>query len=548
MISDRDKQNLRMRQHQPGVALQEDDSPLAIVQAYHQRTKHRTDGYALGPASLDWDAQPSPYRFFSASPAISLPFSTPHCSYADLFSGKIKPVPLSLTSLAQLFEYALSLAAIKIFGPDSWTVRCNPSSGNLHPTEAYLICADCDGLEAGIYHYRSDQHQLEQRAKLGILPAGSVYLALSSVHWREAWKYGERAYRYCQLDVGHAIATLRYSAALLGWQLHLETQFSDVFLSQLCGLNRHEDFSGVEPENADLLIRIDQGQSSSPLDEKTLPNTLATAPWQGKANLLDPMPLYHWQIIDQVNKACCKQTTQASKAQPTVNIKAPTIATPAATLIKQRRSALAFQPDKIMERQHFLAILAALLVEQRSLPLDLFGHQPKLHPVLFIHRVEGLAPGLYCLPRSDSAKRTLQQAMQNEFLWQAMDESLPLYLLQQGDARRLSKQISYHQAIASDSAFSLGMLAEFAKTLCDDANSWRYRELHWEAGMLGQILYLEAEAYGYRGTGIGCFFDDLFHELLGLQDQQFQSLYHFTVGIPVLDQRITTLQPYSSKE
>ena len=29
-------------------------------------------------------------------------------------------------------------------------------------------------------------------------------MALTSITWREAWKYGERAFRYCNHDVGHA--------------------------------------------------------------------------------------------------------------------------------------------------------------------------------------------------------------------------------------------------------------------------------------------------------------------------------------------------------
>jgi len=62
---------------------------------------------------------------------------------------------------------------------------------------------------------------------------------------------------------------------------------------------------------------------------------------------------------------------------------------------------------------------------------------------------------------------------------------------------------------------------------------------------LGQALYLEAEAAGVRGTGIGCFFDDAVHDILGLSGDQFQSLYHFTVGGPVDDDRLATLPPYS---
>jgi hypothetical protein len=62
--------------------------------------------------------------------------------------------------------------------------------------------------------------------------------------------------------------------------------------------------------------------------------------------------------------------------------------------------------------------------------------------------------------------------------------------------------------------------------------------------MIGQVLYLEAGAAGVRGTGIGCFFDDPVHDLLGLETGQFQSLYHFTVGHPVEDTRLTTLPAY----
>jgi len=47
------------------------------------------------------------------------------------------------------------------------------------------------------------------------------FIGLSSVHWREAWKYGERAFRYCRLDVGHALGALRYAAGTLGWEIRL---------------------------------------------------------------------------------------------------------------------------------------------------------------------------------------------------------------------------------------------------------------------------------------------------------------------------------------
>ena len=66
--------------------------------------------------------------------------------------------------------------------------------------------------------------------------------------------------------------------------------------------------------------------------------------------------------------------------------------------------------------------------------------------------------------------------------------------------------------------------------------------------MIGQTLYLEAEAAGSRGTGIGCYFDDPVHQVLGLEDVQFQDLYHFTVGMAVEDPRLTTLAAYPEEQ
>jgi hypothetical protein len=95
--------------------------------------------------------------------------------------------------------------------------------------------------------------------------------------------------------------------------------------------------------------------------------------------------------------------------------------------------------------------------------------------------------------------------------------------------------------------FSLGMLADFEGPI-HRHGGWFYRQLFWEAGVVGQVLYLEAEVWGARATGIGCYFDDPVHALLGLRDHQFQSLYHFTVGVPVDDLRLQTWPPYGARE
>ncbi|WP_256360985.1 hypothetical protein [Methylomonas koyamae] len=116
-----------------------DDS--GAVLDYHQRTKHQLNGYAKGPASLDWDDQPSPFRRFDGCETVALPQPGAEldCRYADLDRPATIPAqPLTLANVGLLLELSFGLSAWKQFGPDRWALRCNPSSGNLHPTEA--IC------------------------------------------------------------------------------------------------------------------------------------------------------------------------------------------------------------------------------------------------------------------------------------------------------------------------------------------------------------------------------------------------------------------------
>ena len=176
-------------------------------------------------------------------------------------------------------------------------------------------------------------------------------------------------------------------------------------------------------------------------------------------------------------------------------------------------------------------------------PWDALWWSPRIHFALFVHRVTGVVPGLYVLARAASAVPRLKAAFSRDFAWTPVADGFPLWLLQAGVYRSRSQRVSCDQAIAADGFFSLGMIADFAASLDEHGPSF-YRHLFWESGIVGQVLYLEAEAAGARATGIGCFYDDAVHDLLGLHGHAFQSLYHFTVGMPVEDARLTTEPGY----
>ncbi len=547
---------------------------------YHTRTKHSLERYAKGPESIDWEDQPDPFRHFSGCEIVTLPLPGAELEplFTDLDNPETIPAkPLNLTNAGLLLELAFGLSAWKQFGPSRWALRCNPSSGNLHPTEAYLISTGNSFINSGVYHYVSHDHSLEQRCRLSDnLPDSGILIGLSSVHWREAWKYGERAFRYCQHDIGHALGALRYAAATLGWSVELQAEWSDDDIAKLLGLDR-DDFKKQEHESPDIICRIDTHTYDKPFDmlnksvhhdtnpplpsgegwgegiqkstnnkhsnySETLLKAAQSGAWSGKADSLRAYHMYKWPVIDEVATAANKPRTEEPEwlavQQPIIKSSCTKTAT---QIIRQRRSAQQFDGKMPpMPQTDFYRMLTAVMPTAAA--FELWRWPPKIHLFIFVHRVEGLAPGIYTLPRELDALEKLQAATLADFDWHKVSEALPLYHLHSGDCRQVAKTLSCHQPIASDSAFSLGMVAEFSETI--EAAPWLYRRLFWECGLIGQTLYLEAEAAGLRGTGIGCYFDDSVHELLGIKDDKFQSLYHFTVGKPLEDKRLETLPAY----
>ena len=185
--------------------------------------------------------------------------------------------------------------------------------------------------------------------------------------------------------------------------------------------------------------------------------------------------------------------------------------------------------------------------EANPIPFAAIPWRPTVSLALFAPPgVSGLLEGLYVLVRHADQLESLRRSFRADFLWgkpEGCPQSLPLYLLLTGDERAVARTVSCHQEIAADGVFSAGMLAAFDEALFT-VGPGMYPRMFWETGVIGQVLYLEAEAARIRATGIGCFFDDEVHRILGIKDHSWQSLYHFTMGGAVEDQRIQSLDAY----
>jgi SagB-type dehydrogenase family enzyme len=531
---------------------------------YHQASKHHFDRYAQGPRLLDWASQPDPFRRYLGAPLFPLdrspPGEAPAYDLAFIPEG-IPPAKFDLNGLSRILLDSLALSAWKRAGSETWALRVNPSSGNLHPTEGYIISGPIEGLDESpvVCHYAPREHALELRTRflsdlwhklIEGLPEQTILLGLTSIHWREAWKYGVRAYRYCRLDIGHALAAVCLAAAGLGRQARLLDGLSTGQLACLFGLFGRQE---AEPEEPDCLMAIYPRTAELDRPHTLNPEAIAaftSLSWHGRPNRLSTTSV-RWSAIDTVALACQKPPTEQVIYQ---NDTSTSLATPPSSIreislrqiIHGRRSAVVMDGVTSMLRSAFYGMLLKTLPGHRGAPFVALPWEALIHLALFVHRVDELPRGLYFLVRDIQERTEIESAMGKSFIWEKpvdCPDSLELYLLAQGDVGKISTQISCFQDIAGDGCFSVAMIGCFDRPQ-KQYGSWFYPRLFWECGMIGQVLYLEAEAEGLRGTGIGCYFDEPTHEMLGLKDLRYQDLYHFTVGGPVEDPRLTTLPPY----
>jgi SagB-type dehydrogenase family enzyme len=527
-----------------------------VVIRYHEETKHHYHRYARSPGYMDWKNQPNPFRLYEGCERIPLPLGRqdPDVTYSHLYQrGNLPVEPVNMGTVGGFLALSLGLSAWKAAGDSKWALRMNPSSGNLHPTEAHLLLPETPHTKAGIFHYSPLLHALERRATVSgtawekihdVFGTTGFFIALTSIFWRESWKYGERAFRYCQLDAGHALAALSLAANLFGWRLTSLDRASDNEIETLFGLDKTRS-DPADREHPDFLCYIVPHNAApiAPFLPEDIMTGFSRLDFSGTPNRLSTIPV-QWDIIDQVAHHTRKPMTAPLSASlpdtPPAIFSEGTVM--AAAVIRKRRSAVSFDGKGVFPKESFFSLLSRTLPRRNGPPFDAAFGAPSIHLLIFVHRVEGFAPGLYFFLRSPEHLLRLKTAMKPAFLWHPVQEGLPLFLLSKMDMVVNAIEVSCHQEIAGLSCFSVGMIADFKHTV--EMAPYRYRHLFWEAGMVGQVMYLEAEAHGFRGTGIGCFFDDAVHKMIGLMDNAFQSLYHFTVGIPVEDERLTTLPAY----
>jgi SagB-type dehydrogenase family enzyme len=550
---------------------------LETILEYHQASKHNFKAYAPGPRHLDMPIKPDPFLNYYGTQLLVLDKWSEEQIEAEVFPAyeqafspeDLKPSELNKGNISRLFFDSFAISAWKKAGGTKWPLRVNPSSGNLHPTEVYLLSGHVQGLlkSPSVCHYAPLAHALELRAEFSPetwellssgFPDGTFFVGLTSIYWRVSWKYGLRAFRYANHDIGHAIAALTFAAAGIGWKTSLLADMSSEELAELLGMSGREGPEKEEP--ACLLAVYPAGETCT---AGKVPSTAVSAfkniSWEGVPNTLSPRQV-EWVGIEKASSASRKGETdyleQKQELKPGIQAVSHLTVTdykvlsdlempPLRRVIRGRRSAIEMDNSAYMEKETFYEILQKTLPENNPI-FNTLAFGSFTHLLLFVNRVKDLLPGLYIFLRKPAEKERFKAAIRPDFLWDKPENCPPgleFYLLMEETFYDFAAQLSCGQRKAADACFTVCMLSEFEEPL-NKFGSWIYPYLFWECGILGQLLYLEAEANSLKGCGIGCFFDEPLHEAIGLKGLEYQDLYHFVVGSPLQEIGVRTLPAY----
>jgi SagB-type dehydrogenase family enzyme len=333
-----------------------------------------------------------------------------------------------------------------------------------------------------------------------------LIVGLTSIFWREAWKYGDRAYRYCCHDLGHAIMSVLLAARALGLPGGAVAHFSDQRLAGALGL------SGTDEAPMAFLVFPSRNGFSE----------FSTAPEQpvtGIPNELSPEEIRYELLLgihaSTVLPDPAGQVPLAPGANPGIAgthklLSVPSSDAPLGATVRKRRSALDFDARTApMRRDTLEQLLDFATRDWRADWRGNFGGETApgqagadfVSLYLYVHRVLDCEPGVY---RWDQQNRKLEQ-------------------LHLGNVQRVAAFLSLEQALAGNSCFTISMIADLGEAARVFGNRG-YRYVYFEAGAVGQRLYVGAEALGWNATGIGAFYDDDVHRYLGFLEEGANSV------------------------
>ena len=231
---------------------------------YHQETKHSQMSIRLSNHYIDWDNKPKPFKFYTNIPSILLPAEFPLPNHNVITMKEInhttaleKP-KIDIGLLSSLLFFSSGITRQMKYPHGKYYMRAAPATGALYPIEVYLVSGNVSGLQAGVYHFcpgefsltrlREGDYRLFLSEAAGFEQAiknSPFTIILTSIAWRNAWKYQARSYRHWFWDSGVIAANLIATAMSFSLDTKMITGYIDKFVNELLCLEENKEASIV---------------------------------------------------------------------------------------------------------------------------------------------------------------------------------------------------------------------------------------------------------------------------------------------------------------
>jgi SagB-type dehydrogenase family enzyme len=231
---------------------------------YHQETKHSEISIRSSNHYLDWDNKPKPFKFYTTLSSVALPVDFPIPSLNVLTMKDTDEVlsssdtKVNIKLLSSLLFFSSGITRQLKFPHGNYFMRAAPATGALYPIESYIVTENIDGLKAGVYHFcpgqfaltklRDGDHRLllfEASGYDKVIKNSPFTLILTSIAWRNAWKYQARSYRHWFWDSGVITANLVATAMSFGLNTKLIIGFVDKIVNEMLCLDEEKEASIV---------------------------------------------------------------------------------------------------------------------------------------------------------------------------------------------------------------------------------------------------------------------------------------------------------------
>jgi len=525
---------------------------LFLQQLHHEPEKVKPVDW-----QVDWEDAPLPYKLYLDLPGVALSREVP----LTLMGTENNPAKPDLRTVGHFLYYTYGLSQLTQallppmpeFGEDEGSSliqmcrRFVPSGGGLYPNELYLYLK-IDDLPSGIYHYDAAHHRLvllrqgmfddyleSALGNRGMLRDCFGVAFVSTMYWKNFFKYNNFAYRLQGLDAGVVMGQLLEVGKRFGFEGAVCFQFLDRAVNHLLGLSEQEEsVYAVMP----LAAGRDGGWEGLTRGGGSLGNEGITAAvlcrelaeihhrhyvrskqvidypvlrWMNEASQLESASLFR-NIHKSENAAASRQGTGPFFSSERVSL--PPAARLTYDLAEVCRSRFSPESEFILERinRHTSGALLQETMESFRYCNDLDGFQsgcePRVRLVGCFYNVENIPDGAYSY---DGKWHVLEQLGKGDFraqLYQGMSMhnvnpfQVPLNFHVAGSRDHLVQQLGYRG----------------------------YRIQQMEAGMLVQRLLLAASASGMGGRPLLGYDVPASDTLYGLPPRGMTGLIYVPVG------------------